>query len=134
MIHLDSSFLIDLQREVERGKLGPARASLARLRQDRLAISMFVLCELAAGAELATQPETEQARVETVTAPFEVVYPDERFPRLYGRLSADLERRGQRIGAMDLLIATAALLAGASLVTRNRREFSRIPDLRLLSY
>jgi predicted nucleic acid-binding protein len=35
---------------------------------------------------------------------------------------------------MDLLIATAALLDDARLVTRNVKDFSRIPGLRLLEY
>jgi predicted nucleic acid-binding protein len=35
---------------------------------------------------------------------------------------------------MDLLIGTAALLDDAALVTRNVRDFSKIPGLRLLAY
>jgi len=35
---------------------------------------------------------------------------------------------------MDLLIATAALVQEATLATRNRRHFERIPALRLLTY
>jgi predicted nucleic acid-binding protein len=35
---------------------------------------------------------------------------------------------------MDLLIGTAALLDDAALVTRNVKDLSRVPGLRLLSY
>lgn len=35
---------------------------------------------------------------------------------------------------MDLLIATAALEDGAPLLTRNARDFERIPGLRVLGY
>jgi predicted nucleic acid-binding protein len=35
---------------------------------------------------------------------------------------------------MDLLIATSALLDDAPLVTRNVKDFSRVPGLRLLEY
>jgi predicted nucleic acid-binding protein len=35
---------------------------------------------------------------------------------------------------MDLLIGTAALLEDAVLVTRNVKDFSKIPGLRVLSY
>lgn len=39
-----------------------------------------------------------------------------------------------RVAAMDLLIATAALLNDAGLVTRNVKDVSRIPGLRVLRY
>jgi predicted nucleic acid-binding protein len=64
----------------------------------------------------------------------QVVYPDERFPTVYGRLLGDLERRRQRVSTMDLLIATAALVDEAGLVTRNAKDFSRIPGLELVTY
>jgi predicted nucleic acid-binding protein len=35
---------------------------------------------------------------------------------------------------MDLLVATAAIIEDASLVTRNVKDFSRIPGLRVVSY
>ena len=47
----------------------------------------------------------------------------------YGRIRADLERRGATIGANDLMIAATALANHATLVTHNTAEFSRVPDL-----
>ncbi|MGH7780733.1 MAG: type II toxin-antitoxin system VapC family toxin [Candidatus Binataceae bacterium] len=44
---------------------------------------------------------------------------------------AELKRRGQPIGAYDLLIAGTALDRGLILVTSNLREFNRIEGLRL---
>ncbi len=35
---------------------------------------------------------------------------------------------------MDLLIATGAILAGATLATRNTKHFARFTELRLISY
>lgn len=49
----------------------------------------------------------------------------------YAEIRTDLERRGETIGANDLLIAATALAHGATLVTRNTGEFSRVPDLHL---
>jgi predicted nucleic acid-binding protein len=38
------------------------------------------------------------------------------------------------MAAMDLLIATAATLDDAPLVTRNVKDFSRVPGVRVLRY
>lgn len=45
------------------------------------------------------------------------------------RIRADLQKKGQPIGAYDLLIAATALVNKLILVTSNEKEFSRIPDL-----
>jgi tRNA(fMet)-specific endonuclease VapC len=42
----------------------------------------------------------------------------------------DLRRQRIRIGAMDLKIASIALVNDALLVTSNVRDFSRVPGLR----
>jgi len=52
----------------------------------------------------------------------------------YGRLRADLERSGKVIGTMDTLIAAQALRLGATVVTRNLRELSRVPGLKLADW
>ncbi len=60
--------------------------------------------------------------------------PDEAFAATYGRLLARMQRAGVQIGTMDLLIGTAALEGGVPLVTRNRKDFERIPGLDVLTY
>jgi tRNA(fMet)-specific endonuclease VapC len=49
----------------------------------------------------------------------------------YAVLRADLERRGEPIGANDMLIAAHALSIDAVLVTDNLREFRRVQGLKL---
>ena len=56
------------------------------------------------------------------------------FAPIYGRALASLQRSGHTVGTMDLLIATAALADGASLVTRNVSEFSRVHGLHVVGY
>jgi tRNA(fMet)-specific endonuclease VapC len=48
----------------------------------------------------------------------------------YAHIRTSLERRGQGIGPMDTLIAAQALRLAAIVVTRNVREFSRVPGLK----
>lgn len=133
MIHLDSTFLVDLLREA-RKRPGPATVFLESIQEKSLSISIHVLCELYAGAELSIDPPKEKQAIQRVCGALDVCYPDEGFPELYGRLLALLQVRGQTISTMDLLIATSALLDGAPLVTRNLDHFTRIPGLEVLSY
>lgn len=134
MIHLDTSFLVDLLRETRRGRGGPARRRLETLAEVELRVSVHVLCELFAGVELAERATEERAAVEALTSGFHVVSPTSGFAPTYGRLLADLQRNGRSISTMDLLIATAAVLDGAPIVTGNPKHFERIPDLDVVTY
>ena len=135
MTHLDSSFLIDLLREHVRERPGPAFDCIESLDPaEALGVSVHVLCELRAGAELTKRPLAEHETLDRVLSGLLVVYPDERFAAAYGRLYAVTSRRGTPMSSMDLLIATAATLDDAQLVTRNVKDFGRVPGLRLLDY
>ena len=134
MIHLDTTFAVDLLREVRRRQPGPATAMRGRLETEPLRISVHVACELLAGAELSGQRTEERQRVRRFCDAVDIAYPDARFAPAYGRLLALQQRTGQTVGTMDLLIATAAILDEAPLVTRNKRECSRIPDLEAIGY
>ena len=50
---------------------------------------------------------------------------------LYAGLRVELETKGEVIGGMDMLLAAHALALRATLITRNVREFSRVPNLRV---
>lgn len=49
----------------------------------------------------------------------------------YGRVRAHLERLGTPVGHNDLQIAAIALVNDCVVVTRNEREFRRVPGLRV---
>ena len=135
MIHLDSSFLIDLLREHVRERPGPAFGCIEALDESEvLAVSVHVVCELRAGAELTRRVLAEHEALDRLLSGLLVVYPDERFAPAYGRLYAATSRRGTPMSSMDLLIATSATLDDAPLVTRNVKDFARVPGLRLVEY
>lgn len=108
-------------------------AVLARFHQYRLGdigLSTVVAAELAFGVAKSNSARNRQA-LEGFLAPLEVVPFDEDAVWVYGALRADLESRGQPIGALDTMIAAHALSMNALLVTNNTREFERIPGLKL---
>jgi TRAP-type C4-dicarboxylate transport system substrate-binding protein len=67
--------------------------------------------------------------LEKFLAPLEVLPLESKAMYAYGTLRAQLQARGQPIGALDTLIAAHALAVGATLVTNKLAEFDRVPGL-----
>jgi tRNA(fMet)-specific endonuclease VapC len=134
LTHLDTSFLVDLLRESAADRPSAAHAALDGLADEELAVSVHVACELYAGAELSNNPGRERARVDALLNVLRVVHTGDRFGATYATLLAELRRRGEPVATMDLLIAAAARVDGAPLVTRNVRDFERVPGLDVRTY
>lgn len=134
ILHVDTTFLVDLLRETRRDQRGPASEFLARHLDDELRASLFVACELMLGVERSDRSVEERRRVEEIFTVVPLVLPGASLAPVYGRVLAGQQRQGEVVSAMDLLIAASALAEGVPLVTRNSRHFERIPDLRLLTY
>ena len=49
----------------------------------------------------------------------------------FARIRGDLRRKGQIIGDFDILIAAITLRHNLTLVTRNLKDYQRIPQLKL---
>lgn len=56
---------------------------------------------------------------------------DEGAAKVYGRLRAEMEKKGITLGEPDMRIAAIAIHHGLIVVTGNTRHFSRIPELKL---
>jgi tRNA(fMet)-specific endonuclease VapC len=97
-------------------------------------MSLFVACELSLGVERSDRGVDERRRVDSLMSVVPMALPVAALASVYGRILAGLQRRGEVIATMDLLIASSALVEGAPLVTRNASHFERIPDLGLLAY
>lgn len=51
--------------------------------------------------------------------------------RLYGKLKAELEQKGQRIDEFDLLIGATSITNNMTMVTSNTKHFERITGIHL---
>jgi predicted nucleic acid-binding protein len=135
MIHLDTTLLVDLQRELERERPAGAFEFLESLdEREVLAVSSHVVSEFRVGAELSKRPLVAHEALDRLLDGLLITYPDDRFAMQFARVVAAMQRSGTTIGKMDVLIATAALIDDAPLVTRNVKDFSRVPGLRVLGY
>jgi tRNA(fMet)-specific endonuclease VapC len=82
----------------------------------------YGVARLAAGSRRAMQ--LEELLGSTLILPF-----DDDCAKAASAICTDLDRRGQPIGPLDVLIAATALQARATLVTRNVGEFRRVQGL-----
>jgi tRNA(fMet)-specific endonuclease VapC len=114
---------------------GYQRNILARLdalpRNERPKISTIVLSELRYGVRKSRWRKANQTLLEKFLLDFDVHDYGAGATVLYGELRADLEKRGQPIGPLDMMIAAHALSLDATLVTHNTREFARVKGLRM---
>ena len=103
-----------------------------RWRQHRaadLAIPLTTYAELLVGAEKSKEPERVRQQIDQLLEAHEVVEITGDVAAHDARIRAGLEKRGLVIGSNDLWIAATALAHGATLVTNNTGEFSRVPGL-----
>jgi len=73
-----------------------------------------------------------QAYVEHVLAELEALPVTLELARIHAELWAQLEARGEVIGAHELWIAATALGHGLRIATANAEEFERVPGLDVL--
>lgn len=100
----------------------------AELDRGQLWLSAIVAAELRFGAAKLASVRFS-AGVEAWLAGFDVrPWPSEATQH-YANIRAALERTGQPIGGMDMLIAAHAMAEDTVLVTNNAREFLRVPGL-----
>lgn len=101
---------------------------------SRIGIPAVVLYELEVGLAKSPAGERRQEQLAALAAEA-ILLPfggDE--ARAAARVRISLERIGQSIGPLDTLIAGTALAHGATLVTRNLGEFSRVDGLTVESW
>lgn len=96
-----------------------------------LCLSTITVSELLYGAYKSDFVEKNLKAIESFIMPFEIVEYDYVASNAYGKIRADLEKKGQVIGNMDMQIAAHALALDLVLVTNNMREFERVEGLKL---
>ena len=106
------------------------RAAFTR-HHGQMCVSAVTLMELIFGAEKSSNPERNLADVEGFAARLEVLKYDQEAAAHTGQLRAELARHGRPIGPYDQMIAGHARSRGLIVVTNNRREFDRVPGLRI---
>lgn len=109
---------------------------LQALRPAELGVPAIVEYELRYGL-MRLPPEAAEPRMAALAQllrPMQLLAFDSECATHAARIRATLEAAGHPIGPHDTLIAATALRHQATLVTRNVKEFSRVPGLQCLNW
>lgn len=126
---LDTTVLVDLQREFRRTQPGPATRFLEAAGDSSLLVSFVTWMEFAEGFG-----DDDRNACESFLAAFRILWPDADTAWRAARVSRGLQAAGTPIADHDLWIAALALEHGHAVVSRNERHFRRVPRLSLRSY
>jgi predicted nucleic acid-binding protein len=112
---LDSSYLIDLERETAAGDLGPARRFLPSLRGRRIVVSIVSVEELLEGAadDAAALASLQRFTIQGLHL-------------AQARRCALLQRRASRLGENDAWLVATAESIDADVVAADRAAFERL--------
>lgn len=95
-----------------------------------IGISSITLAELRYGVAKSQYIQKNREALDEFILPLEIADFDEKAAKAYGDIRAALEKAGNPIGSMDMLIGAHALSLEVTLVTGNTREFRRIKSLK----
>jgi tRNA(fMet)-specific endonuclease VapC len=129
-VHLDTNVVIDMLN----GRRPSYRVRYEQLRRadEEVALSSIVMFELWYGIAKSDQFERNAAALRRFLESIsEITAFTEQDAIAAAEIRAMLNAAGTPIGPYDLLIAAHAVRLGATLVTANTREFSRVPGLLL---
>jgi tRNA(fMet)-specific endonuclease VapC len=126
---LDTNIISDLIRNPK----GKVAKHIARVGENNVCTSIIVAAELRYGCAKSGSKRLLEA-VENLLGELDVLSLDGPADAEYGRIRAELERKGSPIGGNDLLIAAHALAIEATMVTANVAEFARVDGLNVQNW
>jgi tRNA(fMet)-specific endonuclease VapC len=132
MVCLDTTFFADLFR-----KNPAAEKKLIELANETQTVSTTVMtvAELYYGAFKSKSMTDEMKNVASVLNTFLILDMNPEGARIFGEILSTLEKKGQIIPDRDILIGAIALSKGeTTLITRNAKDFARIPGLKVITY
>ena len=126
MFALDTNTLIYFFKQE-----GHVAGHLRGVSASQVHIPSLVLFELEYGILRSTRPDLQRRGIDTALRAYQVLPFDANAAKAAAQIRHTLEAAGTPIGHVDQLIAGIALAHNMTLITRNTREFERVPGLRV---
>ncbi len=123
---LDTNMISELIRRPQ----GAVAEKIRQTGENKVCTSLVAAAEIRYGcAKKGSEKLTAQA--DTILDALTILPLESPVDAIYGGIRKCLEAGGEPIGPNDLFIAAHALACGLTLVTANKTEFSRVPDLKV---
>lgn len=104
---------------------------LQELNPEEVCISSITYAELIHGVEKSKAVEKNRVALSLLFSNMKILDFDVTAANEYGKIRADLEKKGTPIGIMDMMIAGHAKSLNYIVVTNNTKEFERVEDLKI---
>lgn len=133
---MEAQFLLDTNIciYIRRKKPDAVLRRFQTLRHGEAVLSVITFGELLYGAEKSLHCAVALQQLQELAELLPVMALPEAAAQTYGRMRAELERKGLMIGNNDLWISAHAKAAGLTLVTNNEREFRRVSGLKIQNW
>ncbi len=126
-ICLDTDFLVEFLRENEK-----AVRFIEESKESVLATTFVNLFELYYGAFKSIRPELHLPAVEALKSKLTILNFSDDSAELAGKVRAKLSGKGETVEIRDLFIGAIALVNDFSVKTNNKKDFSKIPGLKIV--
>ena len=128
---VDTTFLIDILR---RDRVAIARLRALENQGETLWVPTPAIYELWDGVERGDRPDEEAKKIDALLRNYTVIAFDAAAAAAAGRLAGELARRGTVLKNIDVMIGGIALETGNPVLTRNAKDFEKIPGIEIVAY
>ncbi|MCL5949830.1 MAG: type II toxin-antitoxin system VapC family toxin [Candidatus Bathyarchaeota archaeon] len=129
---MDTTFLIDL---IHKNLAAEKKLSSLVKRSDGPCTTVITVAELFYGAYKSKNVAAEKENIKQVLNGFLILEMNERGAEKFGQILSALDENGQKISDRDTMIAAIATSKGENvIVTRNKKDFEKIPQLIVETY
>jgi len=128
-------FVLDTHTVLDyfKGK-GRVTERLLAIPPSEIAVPAISVYEVWVGVLGSQNPKRRREQFETFLSVVEILPFESDAAMRAAKMRCKLERAGEAIGPLDTLIGATALARGGVLVTRNLKEFSRVPGLKTVNW
>ncbi len=127
MVILDTDILIGYTRK---NQDAIQRIKNLQEKKEILATTIFNVAELKMGCYLMHNVGKGLLKIQQLIDSLDIIYTfSENAVEQFAKISADLQKRGEKIGNMDELIASIVLSENERIITRNEKHFTKVTNL-----